>query len=297
MKLVIPMSGSGSRFVAAGYTSLKPLILVEGRPLIAHVLDMFPGEEDVIFVCNQEHLDTTDVVAVLKSLKPTCTIVTVPGKQKGPVAALSHALDLIPDEEDVMVSYCDFTQDWDYAAFKASTKAGRFTGAVPAYTGFHPHLLRKNLYAGIVADENNMMQSIQEKHCFTENPEDSYHSSGVYYFASGKLLKRYAAELIESGVNHNGEYYASMMYPLLLRDNLAVFVPKVITFMQWGTPEDLEEYEAWSRLIHSELGLKKQLTGIPENREELVKIPYTENSPEFQKSHLYWSNYFKKSNS
>ncbi len=294
MKLVIPMSGSGSRFVAAGYTSLKPLIVVEGRPLIAHVLDMFPGEEDVVFICNEEHLGTTDIVSVLKALKPSCTIITVPGKQKGPVAALVHAFGVIDDDEDVMVSYCDFTQDWDYAAFKAVARTKQFAGAVPAYTGFHPHLLRKNLYAGIIADENNVMQAIQEKHCFTENPEDSYHSSGVYYFASGKLLKRYANELIESGANLNGEYYASMMYPLVLRDNLSVFVPKVTAFMQWGTPEDLEEYEAWSRLIHAELGLQKKRTDIPEAREQLVKIPYPKNSPGFQKSYAYWASIFNK---
>src|SRR3989344_5608587 len=122
MKLVIPMSGSGSRFVQAGYSSLKPLILVEGRPLIAHVLDMFQGEEDVVFICNQEHLSTTNVVDVLKSLKPNCTIVTVPGKQKGPVEAITHAFAVIGDDEDVLVSYCDFTQAWDYATFKDSTK-------------------------------------------------------------------------------------------------------------------------------------------------------------------------------
>lgn len=288
------MSGSGSRFVKAGYSSLKPLIEVEGKPIIAHVLDMFPGEEDVVFICNQEHLTTTNIVATLKSLKPNCTIITVPGKQKGPVAALTNAFSVIDDNEDVLVSYCDFTQVWDYTAFKNSIKSGEFAGAVPAYTGFHPHLLRKNLYAGIIANQNNVMLNIQEKHCFTDNPEDSYHSGGIYYFASGKLLKHYATELIKSGEHLNGEYYASMMYPLLLKDNLVVAVPKVTTFMQWGTPEDLEEYEAWSRLIHTELGLKKQRTDIPEARESLVKIPYLENSTEFQKSHEYWSNYFKQ---
>lgn len=296
MKLVIPMSGSGSRFVAAGYSSLKPLIQVEGRPLISHVLDMFPGEEDVVFICNEEHLSTTDIISVLKTLKPKGTIITVPGKQKGPVAALTHAFKEIADDEDVMVSYCDFTQDWDYASFKDSTKNGQFAGAVPAYTGFHPHLLRKNLYAGIIADENNVMLNIQEKHCFTENPEDSYHSSGVYYFSSGKLLKRYATELIESNIHLNGEYYASMVYPMLLRDTLPVAVPKIHTFMQWGTPEDLEEYEAWSRLIHAELGKEKPYTDIPSSREGLVKIPYQEGSPEFNKSYEYWYNHFKEKN-
>ncbi len=288
------MTGTGNRFVQAGYTTIKPLIMVEGRPLIAHVLDMFPDEEDVLFICNQEHLDTTNLTEVLTSLKPTGKIVAVKGKQRGPVEALLHAFNLLADDEDVMVSYCDFTQVWDYPAFKESLKAKSLSGAVPAYTGFHPHLLRKNVYAGIRADENHIMLAIKEKHCFTDNPEDSYHSSGVYYFSSGALLKKYATELIATNLTLNGEYYVSMMYPLLLRDQLLVSVPPIATFMQWGTPEDLEEYEAWSRLIHAELGLEKQTTYIPEARESLVKIPYSESSPEFKKSHQYWTNYFKK---
>jgi len=58
MQVVIPMSGFGERFRAAGYVVPKPLIAVEGKPIIAHVIDLFPGETDFIFVCNQEHLDT-----------------------------------------------------------------------------------------------------------------------------------------------------------------------------------------------------------------------------------------------
>lgn len=297
MKLVIPMSGSGSRFVAAGYPSLKPLINVEERPLISHVLDMFPGEEDVIFICNEEHTSTTDILKTLKSLKPNCTIITVPGKQKGPVAALTYAFDILDDEDDVIISYCDFTQDWDYQNFKNSTKNNQIAGAVPAYTGFHPHLLRKNLYAGILADNNRVMRSICEKHCFTADPEDSHHSSGIYYFATGKLLKEYANKLITNGTTINGEYYVSMLYPLILEDKLPVLVPEVKTFKQWGTPEDLEEYEAWSRLIHAELGKEKPYTDIPSSREGLVKIPYQEGSPEFNKSYEYWYNHFKEKNS
>ena len=50
MKIVIPMSGSGTRFLKAGYTVPKPLIEVDGKPLIEHVVNMYPGEKDIIFI-------------------------------------------------------------------------------------------------------------------------------------------------------------------------------------------------------------------------------------------------------
>ena len=52
MQIVIPMSGFGERFRRAGYTVPKPLIKIDGKPIIEHVIDMFPGETNFIFICN-----------------------------------------------------------------------------------------------------------------------------------------------------------------------------------------------------------------------------------------------------
>ena len=52
MQIVIPMSGFGERFRAVGYTVPKPLIRVEGKPIIQHVVEMFSAEDDFIFICN-----------------------------------------------------------------------------------------------------------------------------------------------------------------------------------------------------------------------------------------------------
>jgi len=60
MQIIIPMSGFGERFRRAGYTVPKPLIEIDGKPVIAHVIDMFPGEQDFIFICNQDHLSNPD---------------------------------------------------------------------------------------------------------------------------------------------------------------------------------------------------------------------------------------------
>jgi len=56
MQIIIPMSGFGERFRRAGYKIPKPLIEVGGKPIIAHVIDLFPGEDDFTFICNEDHL-------------------------------------------------------------------------------------------------------------------------------------------------------------------------------------------------------------------------------------------------
>ena len=61
MQIVIPMSGVGQRFINAGHTDPKPLIKVEGRPIIEHVVKLFPGEENFLFIINQDHEKNTNM--------------------------------------------------------------------------------------------------------------------------------------------------------------------------------------------------------------------------------------------
>lgn len=288
------MSGRGDRFRKVGYEIPKPLLQVDGKTIIEHIVNSFTGEEDFLFICSEDHIKNTDMEKVLREIKPTGKIKVIPGHKKGPVFTVAQAFGDIADNEPVLVCYCDFNHFWDYEQFKKDMANSDYAGAIPSYTGFHPHLLHKKLYAGILADEEGQMLEIQEKHCFTENPEDSFHSEGTYYFRSGTLMKKYFKELIDNDVSLNGEYYVSMAYYFFKRDGLKIFIPKIEHFMQWGTPEDLEEYEAWSRLIHADHKKKKPLTSIPLSRENMVKIPHHPASEEFKKSYTYWKNYFKK---
>ena len=41
MKLVIPMAGFGSRMRPHTWTRPKPLLPIAGKPMLAHVLDVF----------------------------------------------------------------------------------------------------------------------------------------------------------------------------------------------------------------------------------------------------------------
>lgn len=253
MKIIIPMSGTGSRFLRAGYTDPKPLIRVNYRPIIEHVVNLFPGDDEFVFICRREHLQHTNMRSILLSLKPRATIVEIEGSKLGPVYAVSQAFEHIRDDEQVIVNYCDFFMDWDYGDFKRSVMENKCAGAVVAYKGFHPHLLHAdNFYASMRVDDRNMMLEIKEKHSFTEEKMDSPQSVGTYYFAKGSYVKKYFTELMEKKVTYGEEYYVSLVYNLLKEDGLDIFVyDKVPYFLQWGTPEDLREYQYWSEIFET----------------------------------------------
>ena len=46
MQIIIPMSGLGTRFVNEGYKDPKPLIVVDNKPIIEHVVNLFPNEKN-----------------------------------------------------------------------------------------------------------------------------------------------------------------------------------------------------------------------------------------------------------
>ena len=91
MKIVIPMSGRGSRFLDAGYTHPKPLIEVDGFPMIEQVVNMFPGESDFIFICSNDSLETTNMQEKLGRMAPKGEIVGIEPHKKGPVYAVSRS--------------------------------------------------------------------------------------------------------------------------------------------------------------------------------------------------------------
>jgi len=257
MQIVIPMSGTGQRFLDAGYTDPKPLIVVDGKPMIAHVVDLFPGENNFIFICNHEHLEHTPMGELLRQVAPACSIVGIPPHKKGPVFAVTQALDLLNDNEEIIVNYCDFAKYWDYEGFLAHTRERRADGAVTAYRGFHPHMLGMSSYA-FMREEQQWMLEIKEKESFTNDRIAEYASDGTYYFRKGSFLKAYFRELLAKGIAVGGEYYVSLVYNLLLRDGLKVSIFEIEHMLQWGTPRDLEEYIGWSNYFRTARGRQEE---------------------------------------
>jgi NDP-sugar pyrophosphorylase family protein len=247
MQIVIPMSGFGERFRRAGYAVPKPLIEIDGKPIIGHVIDMFPGEREFLFICNEDHLadPAFRMEAILREYCPTGKVVGIPAHKLGPVHAVRQAEHLIDPKRPVVVNYCDFTCYWNWRHFKQFVAASRCDGAIPAYKGFHPHSLGSTNYA-YLRETGGWISDIQEKQPFTANRMDEYASSGTYYFATGALMNKAFRATMDQGLNVGGEHYVSLAYKPLFAEDRPVAIYPLQHFMQWGTPEDVAEYRNWS---------------------------------------------------
>jgi molybdopterin-guanine dinucleotide biosynthesis protein A len=148
VQLIIPMSGVGKRFIDAGYVDTKSLIVVDGKSIIQHVVELFDSPDDVIFICNEIHLQDTNMEDILKLISPNCKILSVPNEnRKGPVDAVNQVIEYINNDREIIVSYCDYGTSWDYAKFLKETREANSDGAIACYTGFHPHIRGSDNYA------------------------------------------------------------------------------------------------------------------------------------------------------
>lgn len=219
--------------------------------MIAWVLKMFPdGLDSTTFLCRDEHLRNTDLERTLRELSPSATIVPIGGHKHGPIFSLMEATSHLDDTKPLMISYCDYYMRWDYMAFKHMVSRNEADGMVICYTGFHPHLHPHNYYACCKTDENGRVTDIREKQRFDDEPTRNLHSAGAYYFRNGALAKRYFQRVLDEEIKVWGEYYVSLAYQPMIADGLHVTAPALIShFCQWGTPEDLAEYQYWMECV------------------------------------------------
>lgn len=250
MRVIIPMTGNGSRFKNDGYSKLKPFIRIHNKPMIHWVCKMFPNEK-IELILRQHHIKKHQYI--MRDIKNYCKNVTLhivkSWKKLGPV---NDVYQLIKNDdnllEPILISYCDFYAQWDITKFKKLITKDKPDGIIPCYTGFHPHLLHpENLYATCKSDAKFNLIEIREKHQTNKNKFNDLTSPGLYYFRTTEICKKYCVELMKTGKTINNEYYMSLPFNYMVKDKLKVFTPPIVEyFCQWGTPQDLKEYEFWN---------------------------------------------------
>ena len=241
-QLVIPMSGAGSRFIAAGYQLPKPLIEIAGKPIIQHVLEMYPNWEEILFIVNSDHFDDKmlNLENKLLQLAPSAKIHVVAPHKLGPTHAVLEARDSLINDGPIVINYCDFAGIFDLEEYEK--KIFDYDSALLTYTGFHPHMLRSTKFAYLKKAEDKFVD-IQEKQSYTDSPMEEEASAGAYSFRNKQLLLNSIQTQIDSGFFLNGELYTSLTVKALIQNGGTVDSTLMSKFFQWGTPNDFEDFK------------------------------------------------------
>lgn len=253
-QVIIPMSGVGKRFVDAGYYHLKPLINIGNSRMINEVMNMFPGVDDPLFIISKDHKQSRELFSYLKEHWPKSIISEIGAHKFGPGHAIFESREFIDINRPSIVSYCDFTGNWNFESFCEELR--KVDSLILTYTGFNPHMLRNTKYAYVQKNTDGIVTAIQEKNSFTDFPSLEEASAGLYAFSNGALLLDALNEQIMMNYSHMGEFYTSLTILPLLEKKMIVKTFLMERFAQFGTPEDLKDWEYLYRSINAnEIGI------------------------------------------
>lgn len=232
LRVIMPMAGEGSRFKKEGYIVPKPLLEIDNKYFFEKALESLQeivnkyDEVNYTFVVRKEHIDNNHIDILLKNKYENCNIIYVEKTTRGAAETCMLAKDFINDNESIIVLDCDlFARSY---SFENSIKDLDSDGAVLSFNSNSPK------YSYALTDENNNIIKTAEK-----NPISNNALTGVYFFRTGGIFKKYASRLIkENDVKNIKEYYISLIYNKMIEDGLTVKLFKLDEFKSFGTPEE-----------------------------------------------------------
>jgi HAD superfamily hydrolase (TIGR01509 family) len=231
MNILIPMAGAGSRFQQAGYTFPKPLIDVEGKPMIQVVVDNLNIDATYIYVVQKEHREKYNLDTLLNLITPNCKIVEVDGLTEGAACTTLLAKEFIDNDEPLVMANSDQFVEWDSNEFMYKMIEQKVDGGILTFTATHP----KWSFAKV--DEYGYVTEVAEK-----NPISDIATVGVYYWAKGSDYVKYAEQMISKDIRTNGEFYTCPTFNEAIGDGKKIKTFNIEKMWGLGTPEDLKYY-------------------------------------------------------
>ena len=231
MNVLIPMAGAGSRFSAAGYTFPKPLIDVNGKPMIQMVVENLNIDANFVFVVQKEHREKYNLDTLLNLIAPNCKVVEVDELTDGAACTALLAKDYIDSDAPLFFANSDQFVEWDSNEFFYKMNETDADGGIVTFKATHP----KWSFAKI--DDNGIVTEVAEK-----NPISDLATVGFYYWKHGSDFVKYAEQMITNNVRVNGEFYVCPVFNQAIAGNKVIRTFDVPKMWGTGTPEDLKYY-------------------------------------------------------
>lgn len=229
MNIVIPMAGAGSRFQKAGYSFPKPLIDVNGRPMIEVVVKNINIKANYIFIVQKEHREKYNLDTLLNLIATKCTIIEIDHITEGAACTALLTKHLIDNSSPLFFANSDQYVEWDSNEFMYKMNETGCDGGIVTFTSTHPK------WSFVKKNDLGYVTEVAEK-----NPISDEATVGFYYWKHGKDFVRYAEEMIRENKRINNEFYLCPVYNEAIRDNKKITTYRVEKMHGLGTPEDLE---------------------------------------------------------
>jgi beta-phosphoglucomutase-like phosphatase (HAD superfamily)/dTDP-glucose pyrophosphorylase len=231
MNVLIPMAGAGSRFANAGYTFPKPLIEVDGKPMIQVVVENLNIEANYTFIVQKEHYEKYSLQYLLNLIAPNCNIVQVDGLTEGAACTTLLAKEFIDNDAPLVMANSDQFVEWSSNECLYAFNADGIDGGIVSFKATHP----KWSYAKL--SEDGFVSEVAEKKPISDNA-----TVGIYFWKKGSDYVKYAEQMIGKNIRTNNEFYVCPVFNEAIQDGKKVRIKHINKMWGIGTPSDLQYF-------------------------------------------------------
>jgi dTDP-glucose pyrophosphorylase len=236
INILIPIAGKNQFFSGNEYPFPKPLIEINSKTMIEHVIDNFnftDEDKQFIFIVNSEDCKKYHLDNVLNILTDnTCKIIKLDNETKGAACSAMMAVEYIDNDTPLIISNAD--QLFDIPLYEVITSFDNSDAGVITFESIHPR------WSYVRLNEKSHVTETAEK-----RPISKTAIAGFYYFKKGSDFITASSKMIKKDASLNGFYYVSPVLNEMVLENkkIKVFQIENSKYHTFYTPQKIKEYE------------------------------------------------------
>jgi len=236
INILIPLAGSNQFFNESEYPYPKPLIEINDKTMIEHVINNFDNikeEKQFIFIVNSDDCKKFHLDNVLNLLtNNNCKIIKIDNETKGAACSAMMAIEFINNDKPLIIANAD--QLFDDNLEEIITSFEEVDGGVISFNSIHPR------WSYIRVNEENYIVETAEK-----RPLSKHAIAGLVYFKKGEDFIQSAMNMIKKDASVNGLYYISPTLNEMVLKNKKLIIKTIDNnkYHTFYTPQKIQEYE------------------------------------------------------
>ena len=235
------MAGEGQRFIDAGYKIPKPLIKINGLPMVVRAAKSLPPADLWIFICREDHIKNFAIDRELLNYFSDAMILSVDHLTEGQVSTCLLARGHIFPDDQLTIGACDnamvyHQKDYDKNIDMHDALIWTFRN--------NPSVLQNpNMYGWVQVDVSGKAKGVSCKAPISDQPMKDHAVLGTFSFKRVEHFLECADQMINKDRRVNNEFYLDVVMDEYSLNGYNVITLEVDDYICWGTPFDLEKYK------------------------------------------------------
>jgi NDP-sugar pyrophosphorylase family protein len=251
---ILPLAGYGSRFSKKGYKDPKPLLDVNGLPMVIQAIKCLPQSTNNVFICLDEHLKNYLLETKIRETYTQSNIIGIDGVTQGQACTTEIGLKNtnIDLEKPILITACDNGVYYDVEKYQSLVDDETNDIIVWSFRNEPTSRNNPNMYAWMETDDDDIVKRVSCK-SFIEGTHDiktSHVIIGTMFFRKAKYFMDGLQENYKENIRSNNEFYVDDVLNQNIKTGLKVKVFQVKNYICWGTPDDYETYLYWQQFFN-----------------------------------------------